>query len=57
MSPSVKKWLMAVAGAAIVGAPAAFPVLAPFASFFQIIGAAVSGGALIRSPGDAPKGK
>ena len=52
MSPFLKKMLMSAAGAAIGALPMVLPVLAPAAPLFIAIGAALGGGAWVKSPGD-----
>jgi hypothetical protein len=57
MSPTVKKAALVALGCLIAGAPAAIPFLAPFAEVLQMLGAFVSGGAVMRSPGDVAPAK
>jgi hypothetical protein len=52
MTPNVQKFLLSVLGGALVAAPSAFPVLAPFSALFIGIGGALGGGAWIPRPGD-----
>lgn len=56
-TPAQLKILLSVIGAACVVVPQFFPSLAPYSEILIGIGTALGGGALIRRPGDVPRGR